>query len=92
MLIQNTITALLEKKKRIFTNAFLLIYCHYHFYPQTTFILSPHRKSEDNLKLNDDGSELKALKKEKKEKHHILTVLGVMVESFPRRPRRVIGK
>lgn len=33
-------------------------------FPQTTLILGPHRKSEDNLKLNDDSSELKALKRE----------------------------
>lgn len=32
-------------------------------FPQTTLILGPRRKSEDNLKLNDDGSELQALKK-----------------------------
>lgn len=33
------------------------------FFPQTTIILGPRRKSEDNLKLNGDGSELKVLKK-----------------------------
>lgn len=61
-------------------------------FPQTALILSPRRKSKDNLKLNDDGSQLKALKKEKKEKHHILTVLEVIVESLPRQPRRGVGK
>ena len=37
-------------------------------FPQTILILSPRRKSEDNLKLNDDGSELNTLKKDRGKK------------------------
>ena len=32
------------------------------------------------------------LEEERKEKHHIWTGLGVMLESSPRRPRRAVGK
>ena len=89
MLIQNTSTDL-EKKKMIhkcFPSHSLLL----PFSPQTTFNLDPCRKSEDNLKLNDGGSALKALfKKERKEKHHIVMGLRVRVGSFPRRPRGAV--
>lgn len=36
--------------------------------PQTTLILGPRKKSEDNLKLNDDGSELNAFRKREERK------------------------
>lgn len=63
------------------------------FFPQTTFILGLYGKPEDNLKLDDDGSELKALsKKERKGKHPILTRLGVRVGSIPRTPKRSVDK
>lgn len=63
------------------------------FFPQTTLILGPRRKSEDNLKLNDDGSELRALNKRgEKNPHHILTGLGMRAGRLPRKPRRAVDK
>lgn len=68
MLIQNIITTLLEKKKTI-SPMFPFSFIVTTIFPQTTFILGLYRKPEDTLKLNDDGSELKALlKRERKEK------------------------
>lgn len=63
MLIQNTVTALLERRKRFSQMLPFSFTVTAIFFPQTTIILGPRRKSEDNLKLNGDGSELKALKK-----------------------------
>ncbi|KAM7240881.1 hypothetical protein CapIbe_007453 [Capra ibex] len=47
LLIQNMITALLEKKKKIFTNASHLLSLPF-FFPSCSLILGPHRKSEVN--------------------------------------------
>jgi hypothetical protein len=56
MLIQNTILALLRKKTKRFSQMLLFSFIVTVTFPtQTTFTLGPCGKSEDNLKLNDDG-------------------------------------
>ena len=69
------ITALLEKKKKIFTNASHLLSLPF-FSPSCSLILGPHRKSEGNLKFSDEGSELNTFRRREERKTSHLDSAG----------------
>lgn len=66
----------------------LPIYCHYHFFPHTALILGPRRKSEDNLKFNDEGSELNTFRRREERKASHLDRTGSDVGKLAKEARK----
>ena len=66
----------------------LPIYCHYHFFPHNALILGPHRKSEDNLKFKDEGSELSTFRRREERKASHLDRTGSDVGKLPKEAQK----